>query len=318
MSFLCAVPLVASLISGCAADAALAVGYVEGEYVLLAPTEIARVEAVLVERGDHVDAGEPVALTQKRDAELAVAQAEAALAEATAELADLKQGKRPEEINVIEATLASAEAARKQAERVLGRTEDLNQRGIATDAELDDARTSLETAAAAVREAEANLAVAGLPARPETIEAAEKRREQAEAALEEAKWRLSERTIRADAPGRITDLVRTAGDVAGPQAPVISMLPEGAVKLKLYVPEETLSSIAVGTRLAVRCDGCPPDLFAEISYIAPEPEFTPPVIYSPETRQKLVHLVEARPAEEAKALQPGQIVDVRIADEAGS
>ena len=66
--------------------------------------------------------------------------------------------------------------------------------------------------------------------------------------------------------------------------------------------------------LAVQCDGCPPDLTARVTYAAPEPEFTPPVIYSLETRQKLVHLIEARPEGDDTALKPGQIVDVRIAN----
>ncbi|EBV3599943.1 HlyD family secretion protein, partial [Salmonella enterica subsp. enterica serovar Virchow] len=39
MSLLCAIPFAAALFSTCAAPAPLAVGYVEGEYVLLAPME---------------------------------------------------------------------------------------------------------------------------------------------------------------------------------------------------------------------------------------------------------------------------------------
>jgi HlyD family secretion protein len=47
-----------------------------------------------------------------------------------------------------------------------------------------------------------------------------------------------------------------------------------------------------------------------VTYVADSPEFTPPVIYSLENRQKLVYLVEARPDAGAEALKPGQIVDV--------
>ena len=60
-----------------------------------------------------------------------------------------------------------------------------------------------------------------------------------------------------------------------------------------------------------------PGLQARVSYVSPDPEFTPPVIYSLETRQKLVYLVEARPEGDATALQPGQIVDVGAGAEAG-
>ena len=161
---------------------------------------------------------------------------------------------------------------------------------------------------------EANLAVGGLPARPETIKAADNQVKQAQSALEQAQWRLSKRVLAAPSPGRINDVIRNPGDIAGPTAPVISMLPDGAVKLSVYVPESAFSSVKVGTLLGVRCDGCGPELKARVSYVSPDPEFTPPVIYSLENRQKLVYLVEARPEGDAGALQPGQIVDVELAD----
>lgn len=310
MSFLCAVPILASLLPGCAAEAPLAVGYVEGEYVLLAPNDVADVLTVAVRRGERVATGQVVAELESEDARISVDQATAALDQARAQLADLKLGKRPEEIAVIEATLASAEAQARAASRDLARTADLVKRGAATPAALDTAQTALELADASVEQAKANVAVAHLPAREETIRAAENQVRQADSALETAKWRLSKRRIVAQAPGRIGDVIRNPGDVAGPSAPVLSLLPDGAVKLKLYVGEGQFSALSVGRKLAVRCDGCPDDLTATVSYISPEPEFTPPVIYSLERRQKLVYLIEARPDAGAEALQPGQLVDV--------
>ena len=93
------------------------------------------------------------------------------------------------------------------------------------------------------------------------------------------------------------------------------MLPDGAIKLKIYIREPLLARIAVGQRLEVHCDGCAATR-AVISYVSPEPEFTPPVIYSLDQRQTLSYLVEARPEADGKqALQPGQIVDVAIPDQ---
>ncbi|TEX84009.1 HlyD family secretion protein, partial [Campylobacter sp. CH246] len=82
----------------------------------------------------------------------------------------------------------------------------------------------------------ANLAVGKLPARPEEIKAAENAVKSAEAQLQTAKWQRAQRTIEAPAAGRITDVVRNPGDIAGPSAPVLTMLPDGAVKLKVYIP----------------------------------------------------------------------------------
>jgi HlyD family secretion protein len=315
MSFLCAIPLAASLFSACGPAAPLAVGYVEGEFVLLAPIETAQVETVSVQRGDRVEPGKAIVTLERGDADIAVAEAEAALARAQAQLADLRLGKRPEEIAVLEAAVRSAKAQAAEAKRVLARAQDLFDRGIAPQAQFDEASTRVELADAEVRQAEANLAIAGLAARAETIRAAEYQVKQAEAQLEQARWRLSRRVLEAPSPGRINDVIRNAGDIAGPSAPVISMLPDGAVKLRVFVPQAAFSSVQVGGLLDVRCDGCPDGLTARVSYVSPDPEFTPPVIFSLETRQRLVYLVEARPEDEASPLQPGQIVDVSLASE---
>ncbi|WP_192361358.1 HlyD family secretion protein [Mesorhizobium mediterraneum] len=314
MSFLCSVPLAALLFSACAPAAPLAVGYVDGDYVLLAPIEVAQVETISVKRGDRVAPDTPVVTLESADAKIAVAQAEAALAQAQAQLADLQVGKRPEEIEVLKAQVDMAKAQAADAKRRYTRASDLFKRGTGTQADFDTASATLETANAQVGQAEANLAVGGLPARPETIKAAENQVSQAQSALEQARWRLSKRVLAAPSPGRVNDVIRNPGDTAGPTAPVISMLPDGAVKLSVYVPENAFSSVKVGTLLNVHCDGCGPDVKARVSYVSPDPEFTPPVIYSLETRQKLVYLVEARPEGGVSALQPGQIVDVDLAD----
>jgi len=313
MSFLCIVPFASYLFAACSSQP-LAVGYVEGEFVQLAPLEVAQVQSVMVKRGDRVEPDKPIALTEDTDAKIAVAQAAAARAQAEAKLADLQVGKRPDEIAVLEASVRTANAQADDARRTLLRTQDLTKRGVMTQAQLDDAKTSVEVAEAAINQSMANLAVGRLPARPEEIKSAENAVKSAAAQLDSARWHLTKRTIVAPAAGRITDVIRNPGDTAGPTAPVLTMLPDGAVKLKVYIPEAKFSSVRVGDLLSVRCDGCAADLKAKVSYVSPDPEFTPPVIYSLETRQKLVYLVEAHPVDPASPLQPGQIVDVDLAN----
>lgn len=314
MSFLCALPLAATFFAACAAPPPLAVGYVEGDFVLVAPVEAARIETLAARQGERVDAGQALAMLQADDARHATEEAKAALAQAEAQAADLKEGRRPEEIAVLEAALRSAEAQGAEARRVLERTRDLARRNVATQADLERTETALALATAATGQAEANLAVARLPARAEAIRAAESQVERARAALAQAEWRLGQRTVAAPASGRIAEVIRNPGDIASPSAPILSLLPDGAIRLKLYLPEPQFSSVPVGALLTVQCDGCPPGLKARVTYASPEPEFTPPVIYSLETRQKLVHLIEAQPEGDAAALKPGQIVDVRVSE----
>jgi HlyD family secretion protein len=79
------------------------------------------------------------------------------------------------------------------------------------------------------------------------------------------------------------------------------------------VPEPRLASVAIGSRVGIGCDGCPAGLEGEVTFVASAAEFTPPVIYSKDVRDKLVFRVEARPLGEAARLKVGQPVDVTLA-----
>lgn len=308
---LCALPLAGVLFGACAAPGPLATGYVEGEYTELAPVASAQVRALEVARGARVEPGQVLVEMEKRDAEIALSQAHAALSQAESELADLKEGKRPEEIRAIEASLASARAQAEEARRTETRMINLAQRGAVTESERDDAETAARVAEASVAQIEAELAVAKLPARPQEIAAAEAARDGAEAARDLAQWDLDQRDLSVPFAGTVDDIIRRPGEIAGPSSPVLTLLGDEAVKLRLYVPETDIARIRVGDRLRVGCTGCATGIEAEITYISNEVEFTPPVIYSLENRQKLVYLVEARPLQGA-GLKPGQIVDVRL------
>ncbi|MDB5554620.1 MAG: secretion protein HlyD family protein [Rhizobium sp.] len=309
MDLICGLPLIASLFASCAPMPPLATGYVEGEYVLLAPVEVGRIEALSKKRGDRVAKGEVLVKMEGADADIAVHEAQATLEHAQAQLANLKEGKRREEIDVIEASLQSARAQAAEAKRVFDRETALAKRGINAKADLDQASTGLLQADAKVSEMTANLSVARLAARPMEIDAADALVKQAEAQLANAKWRLEHRSLTVPENGVVEDVVRRVGEVAGPSQPVLSILPDGAVKVRLYAAEQYVSSLKPGTSLEIRCDGCAPGLKAQVTYISSSPEFTPPVIYSLENRQKLVYLIEARPESEQSILKPGLIVD---------
>ncbi|UFM66977.1 HlyD family efflux transporter periplasmic adaptor subunit (plasmid) [Paracoccus sp. MA] len=305
---ICSLAFLAALFAQCGPPPPLGTGYVEGEYVQIAPVATARVETLAVQRGDRVEAGQAVAMLESRDAALALAAARAAEARAASELANLEKGGRQPEIAAVEATLASARANAERAAREAARQERLLAQRVSSPAQRDEARAAADMAEAAMREAEARLAVARLPARPDAIAAARAALARARADRQAMEWQLQQRRLTAPASGTVTDILRHRGELAGPSAPVLSFLPEGAVTLRFYVAEADLAALSPGMRLRVGCDGCTSGS-ATVSFIADEAEFTPPVIYARDARQKLVYLVEARP-DPGSALKPGQIVDV--------
>jgi HlyD family secretion protein len=91
------------------------------------------------------------------------------------------------------------------------------------------------------------------------------------------------------------------------------MLPPANVKVRFFIPESRLGAVKVGQKVSLACDGCGVPVTASVTYIAPQAEFTPPVIYSKESRTKLVFLAEAKPEPaDAAKLHPGQPVDVAL------
>jgi HlyD family secretion protein len=150
-SFICGIPLIASLFA-CSIDEPLAVGYIEGEYVQVAPLETARIVNLAVYRGDRIKQGDLIAVLESEDAELAVQQAKANLQQISAELENLLIGKRPEEIAVIEAELRSARLQQSEAARNLTRLRGLANSQFVSTAQLDTAATAAETSSARVQE----------------------------------------------------------------------------------------------------------------------------------------------------------------------
>jgi HlyD family secretion protein len=164
-----------------------------------------------------------------------------------------------------------------------------------------------------VRELSAQVQVSELPARPDAIAAARADLEAATNALAQAQWRLDQKTQRAPAAGVVDDTLFRPGEWVAAGTPVVSLLPPRNVKVRFFVPVPALSALRVGGDVSVRCDGCGGDIPARIAFIAPQAEYTPPVIYSRENRARLVFLVEARPQSSDLRLHPGLPVEVAVA-----
>lgn len=282
-------------------------GYVEGEPLYLASPVAGRVDQVFVQRGDRVAAGQrlfvvdPAQLRSQRD------QAQAEVTAAQAQAADARKGQRPVELAVFDANVAAAEATVRDAAAALRRVRPLAQQGYYAKAQLDDAQASYDAAAAQLAAARRQRQAAALGAREDQIRAADSRVEQASAALTATQARLVDIAPSAPAAARVEDVFFQRGEWAGANQPILALLPDDRVRIRFFVPELSLAAYRIGGEVRFACDGCAAGLTAKINYISPRPEFTPPVIYSREARDRLVYMVEARPT---ARLNPGQPIDV--------
>ncbi|HEY8506536.1 MAG TPA: HlyD family efflux transporter periplasmic adaptor subunit, partial [Gemmataceae bacterium] len=312
----CAAGAAAALggLAGCApAENGRVQGYVEGEFVYVASPQPGELEYLYVRRGARVEAGEPLFALEEEPERAARDEARRRLAQARANLEDAKKGKRPSEIEAIEAQLRQAQAALALSESELARLQRLHPTGAATVEELDRARSGRNQDAARVLQLEAELKTARLGARQDQIEAAEAEVRAREAALARAEWNLAQKRQAAPQAGLVFDTLYREGEWVSAGRPVVALLPPANVKVRAFVPEARVATVQVGDPVRVTADGLPEPFTGTVSFISPRAEFTPPVIYSRESRGKLVFMTEiVFDPETAARLHPGQPVDVEF------
>jgi HlyD family secretion protein len=286
---------------------------VEGEYVRVAAPLSGTLQQLSVERGSQINQDAPLFTLESEQERAARAEAEARVRQAQSTLANLEKARRPPEIAAVRAQLAQAQASLRQSEADLVRTEKLVADKFLPPQKRDESVATRDRDRARVAELGQQVQIANLPARSDEIAAATAEVKAASDALAQAQWRVAQKTQGSPVAGLVVDTLYRPGEWVPAGAPVVSLLPPQNVKIRFYVPEATVGTLRLGDPVAVHCDGCGADIAAAIRFIAPQAEFTPPVIYSRENRANLVFLVEARPDSPNPALHPGLPVEVALA-----
>lgn len=287
-------------------------GYIEAEYLYIAPEGAGRITTLNVDEGMRIGAGDVLFALDDTAQRANARAAEARRAVAEANWQNLKTGSRLAEVNVIRANLQKAVADLSLAQLTYNRDLKLEEKGFASAAQIDGDRAKLATAQAQVTQLSAQLEVAALPARDAQLIAAEKGLEAAEADADVAKSNLDARSVMAPADALVDRVYFRAGEVVGVGVPVMSLLPPGTLKARFFVPEAVRAKLNIGDTMRVMCDGCDADLTAVMVYMASDPQHTPPIIYSRNERARLVFMAEARLDENAKLL-PGQPISISVA-----
>jgi HlyD family secretion protein len=288
-------------------------GYAEGEYVYVASPIAGRLEDLAVSRGRQVKTGDILFTLERNFEQAALQEAKQELARAESRLADLIKGQRPTEIRAIEARLNQARSSLALAEKEWRRRQNLYREGTISAEERDQARTAFDLARQAVAEISAELATARLGARSDQVRAARAETAAAEERLAQTRWSFDQKRRQAPRAGLVFDTLYRAGEQVAAGRPVVILLPPENIKIRFFVPEPVVGTLAVGQPVTVSFDGTAAPIPAAISFISPQAEYTPPVIFSRDTRSKLVFMVEARTdLRDAPLLHPGQPVDVRL------
>ncbi len=290
---------------------ALLTGYVEAELIHVAASSAGRIASLSGKEGDEVAAGDIMFVLEQTRELAARDEAKNRLKQAEAQLQDLATGARDAEIRTIEAQLREAQANFRLADTERRRIQKLVEQEVLSEARRDEADATYNSTAARVEALEQSVKVARLAGRSAVRDAAAASRDAAASALEQAEWYLSERTVRAGVSGRIEEIFYREGEYVNQGEPVLAIFSPERLKIRFFVTQTQLPQIGTGDIVTVFADGLKVPVNATITHIAREAEFTPPVIYSASSREKLVFLVEARPID-GVSLRPGLPVDVQL------
>jgi HlyD family secretion protein len=314
---LAAVPLAAILaLCGCSRSGPKPwQGYLEGDFVYVASPLAGRLDKLSVTKGSRVAEGAPLFELERAAESDALRQAGQQLQAARDQLADLEKGSRPEEIAALEARLGEARAAAELSRLELARQEALFKAAAISQSDYDRARLTHVSNQREVDEDSARLDTARLGGRQDAVAAAGAAVRAAADAEAHARWGVDQKGQAAPAPALVYDTLYREGEFVAAGNPVVVLLPPANIKVRFFIEEADFARLKAGDRVSVGIPGIASPLGATVSYLSPQPEYTPPVLYNRDNRAKLVYMIEAVFAPGAGAdLHPGQPVDVEAAE----
>jgi len=301
-------------ISGCSKhDKNLLQGYIEGRFTYISSQMAGTLEDLVIQRGSQLKIGQKLAILESSPQLEAYNQAKADLEKAKSNLADLQKGKRPSEIAAIEDQQKQVIAQIVYADKTVKRYQHLVKTRYLQQSKLDEAISNYNNLNAQLAELNENLITAKLPARIDQVNEAKDQVAASLAALQQTQWRLKQKRLDSPINGRVFDTFYRIGETVPADSPILSALDPKNVYVIFFIPEPQLSTIKVGRKISFICDSCKHFTPATIYFISDKAEFTPPVIYSENTRQKLSYRVEAKLSiDDTKQFNPGQPITISL------
>jgi HlyD family secretion protein len=288
-------------------------GYVEAKLLYLSNPHGGKLQELPVSRGQAIKTSQKLFVLDPNPEQLDFENSQSAINEAVSNLKNLETGMRSTEIAAIEAQIEQVTKELAFYEKEADRYKKLFGKGATSHKSYDEASRNYFTTKARLTRLQADLGTAKLPARPDLINAAMARVAGAKANSSKIDWILSQKSETSPQDGVIYDTYYDIGEYVPPGKAIVSLLVPNNIKVIFYVPQSDLSHLTVNQSLELRCDNCNASVPAKIQFISQVAEYTPPVIYSENSREKLVFKVEAAfSSPSSTALLPGQPVDIYL------
>ncbi|NQY81160.1 MAG: HlyD family efflux transporter periplasmic adaptor subunit [Candidatus Caenarcaniphilales bacterium] len=300
------------LLSSCSNTKESLYGYVEAEYLYLSPSSSGYLKKLYVKEGDYVKKGDQLFALDETLLKADLEKSNAQLYKAKANLSNLLKGKRKEELLVLEKKLAKANSELENSRLEYERAKHLVGEGAVSQSYFDKWQATYNSNLANYDSAKAEIEVAKLESRSDEIDVARADILLHRQNIISAEKNLVDSSATSPADAFVQETYFQEGEHVKASQAVINLLVPEEIKIIFYVPQNLISSLKLGDEITINCDECSEAYKAKISFISSKAEFSPPIIYSNESRKKLVYLIEARFLDEGIVLSPGLPVDIQL------
>ena len=274
-------------------------GRIEATEIDVATKLPGRVQKIMVNEGDFVQVGEPLAQMQTDvlDAQRDEAQAQSQQAMTAVASAEAQVAARQSDLAAAQATVGQRAAELDAAQRRFSRTQMLSTNGVAAVQEVDDGRASLHGTQAAVAAAQAQVAAAqaGINAAQAQVVGAKAGVTASVATIARIEADIADSLLKSSCEGRVQYRVAQPGEVLAAGGTVLNLVDLNDVYLTFFLPDAMAGKLAIGSEVHVVLDAAPQYVIpAAVSFVATVAQFTPKTVETATERQKLMFRVKAQ------------------------
>lgn len=292
-------------------------GSVDVRTVRLAFEEPGRIEAVLVQEGQSVQAGEPLARLETTRYRIAQEQAAAQVSVAQRQLELLQAGARTQTVQAARAQYVAAETVAQFAQRTCDREKRLG--AASAQLRLDETCTQARIKASERDAARERFAELSAGTRSEEIALAQAQLVAAQVAQKEAERALAACLLQAPSSSVVRARLKEKGDMVQSGSAVFELALMQPVRVRAWIDEVHLSRVRMGQKARVRVDAYPNQEFmAQVGFVSTVAEFTPKTVQTQDVRTALVYEVLLTVADPQGLLRLGMPATVELDEAQGA
>ena len=290
-----------------------ATGTIEVTKTDITPKVAGYLAELKIKEGDMVTIGQLVARIDRPDLQAQLLRDEAALARAKAQLRDLEQGARTQELQEAAANLSAAKSLAEKAKADFERYSRLFRDGAISTQQLDNSRSAHEVAANNLLAAQSRYSLLQAGTRPETIEAQRLEVQRSQAVLVSSQTQLADTSVASPLAGRVLSKNYEKGEFVNAGSAIATIGDMRDCWVKIYVATEQLGRIRLGQAAKVKIDAYPDRIFrGEIKEISQNAEYTPRQSITQRERANMVFAVKVKIDNAEEFMKPGLPADVVI------